>query len=76
MNGVTAAEKAAILSHYSAQAALAAADPDDLTLDVQSAIEHMVIEAGRAERALLRGDLMAAADIIKSAGAHVVEVMS
>ena len=72
---VSAEEKRAILAHLTQQLATAA-DPDDLTLDVQCAIEHMVIEAGRAERALHRGDLMAAVDIIKSAGAHVVEAMS
>lgn len=84
MSGVTAAEKAAILSHYRAQAALASdsclygpalghpmdprtPDPDDLTLDLQCAIENMVEEAGRAERAMQRGDLSAALDILRAA---------
>lgn len=71
---VTPAEKAAILAHLQQQLATAV-DPEDLTLDVQCAIEHLVIEAGRAERAMLKGDLMAAVDILRSAAAHVSECL-
>ncbi len=89
----TAAEKAAILAHYTAQAALASdaclygpalghpldprtPDTDDLTLDVMCAIDHMTEEAGRAERAMKKGDLLAAVDILRAAAAHVAECMS
>ena len=74
IGGVSAEEKRAITAHLQAQLAVLV-DPDELTLDLMCAIEHIVIEAGRAERAMKKGDLMAAVDILRAAAAHVTECM-
>ncbi len=75
IGAVSAEEKRAIPSHLQQQVA-ALVDPDDLVQDIESAIENIVAAAGRAQRALHKGDYHAACDILKSAGAELAEVMS
>jgi demethoxyubiquinone hydroxylase (CLK1/Coq7/Cat5 family) len=69
---VSAEEKAAITAHLNRQLA-ALQDPDDVVMDLESAIEQMMLEACRAERALHKGDYDAARDILLSAAKHVLE---
>jgi hypothetical protein len=72
ITAVSAEEKLAITEHLKRQLATLQ-DTDDVVMDLESAIEQMMIEACRAERALHKGDYDAARDILLSAAKHVLE---
>lgn len=74
MSGVTAAEKAAILTHLQQQLATIGEPGEDIE-ELLWAIESCCIALGRAERVLRTGDIEAGRDIVRSAAAELSEVV-
>lgn len=72
--GVSAAEKAAVLSHLTNQLALIGQPGEDIE-DLLYAIDSCVIALGRAERVLRTGDLEAGRDIVRSAAKELGEMV-
>lgn len=72
---VTAAEKAAILAHLTAQLDVLGNDPGDWFEELQAAIDNAQIALGRAERALKAGNLDVAQDLVRTVAADLAEAV-